>query len=342
MPTAPPGDPDSSLAIRHSPFVIQLRRWAPRLLGLALFAWVLVAVGPGKVWAGLRQSDPRLLAPAVLLAVPFIYVKGWRWARVLAGLDIALPVGAAFWLYAIGIWLGQATPGQAGDFAKAWYLRARGAPLARALLSALLDRLFDFAALFALGAVALAAFAGAAASGGSLAVALVALALVVAALAAAMTARWRAPLLAAAARVTPRALRARLARSEALRSLADARLDARHLAPVLGLTLGSWVISLTRVYLAFRAAGVDLPVADFLAIAVLITIAGLISIGGVGTRDVALVVLLAPYGYGGAQALAVSFLILALNVSNIVPGFLVWMREPLPARRDAGGEEGPA
>ena len=314
--------------IRHASLVI--RRWGPRVLGVALFVWAVAAVGPGNVWRGLRAADWRPVAPAALAALPFIYVKAWRWARILAGLDIAVPLGAAFRYYSIGLWAGQVTPGQAGDFVKAWYVRARGAPLERALLSALLDRLFDFAALFAVGAAALLAFAN---DPRTLALVVAALVAVCAALAAAMTARWRAPLLALLGRVTPAALRDRAGRSAALRSLAAAQLDARHLAPVLALTAASWVLSLARIYLCFRAVGVRLSLLDFLLVSALTTLASLISIGGVGTRDVDLLALLAPFGYDGAQALAVSFLILALTISNMVPGFLIWLREPVPLRR---------
>jgi uncharacterized membrane protein YbhN (UPF0104 family) len=304
-----------------------LRRWAPRALGIALFAWALQRVGLAQVWATLAGADPRPLAPALLSAVPFVLLKSWRWTWLCAGLALPLARGAAFRFYAIGLWTGLVTPGQAGDFLKAWYLRARGAPLSRALLSCLLDRLFDLLALFGLGAVALLAVAGGA--GGALTVALATLAVCVA-LAAAMTARWRAPVLALLGRATPRVARAWLARNEGLRSLATARLDARALAPTLALTALAWVLSLARVYLAFVAVGVRLPALAFLAVVTLATLAGLISVGGIGTRDAMLLVLAAPYGYSEGQALAMSFLILALHISNVIPGFFIWLREPLP------------
>lgn len=329
-PVARPPRPGASL-------VAWSRRWLPRLLGLALFGWALAAVGPASIWRALQTANPWLVLPAALAAVPFIYVKGWRWSRILAGLDVALPLGTAFELYGIGIWAGQVTPGQAGDFLKAWYLRSRGVELARALLSSFLDRLFDLGAVFALGAVGLFALVG---GGRSLLVTLAALLAVVGVLAGAMTARWRAPLLAALARVTPARLRARLAADARLRSLADTRLDAAHLAPVLGLTALSWILSLARVYLCFRAVGVLLPLVDFLVVAAVITLAGLITIGGIGTRDAAMLALLGPYGYDGGRVLAVSFLILVLNLSNIVPGFLVWLREPVPLRSVTTDEEG--
>lgn len=309
------------------------RRWVPRLLGLGLLVWAVRTVGAGNLAGALARADPKLVLPAALVALPFIYVKGWRWSRILAGLGVELSVRDAFGLYAIGIWAGQVTPGQAGDFLKAWYLRARGVEIARAVVSSLLDRLFDLAAVFALGAVGLVAYAGG--GGGGIAIALVGLLAVTVALAAAMTSGWRRLGGALFDRLAPAALRARLTGNRAIQALAAVRLDARHLAVVLALTALSWVISLARVYLCFLAVGIKLPALDYLVAAAVVTLAGLITLGGVGTRDAAMLALLGPasaYHYAGSTVVAASFLVLVLNFSNIVPGLVLWLREPIPLR----------
>ncbi len=312
----------------RSGWVASARRWVPRLVGLLLFVFVLRSVGVVRVWSALRQADPWPLVPAVLATLPFLAVKSWRWAGLAAGLGTPrLSRWESFRLYAIGIWWGQATPGQAGDFVKAWYLRRQGAELAPALTSCVLDRLFDLVALFALGAVALFAYAG---GGQSVVLVVVGLLIVCAAIAAAVTERWRTPLLAILGRLTPRPIRERVAKIALLQSLATLQLDAGQLLPALGWTVGSWVVSVGRLWLCFVALDVRLPFADFLILTVLQTVAGLISIGGIGTRDVVLVAFLAPRGYDGGQAIAISFLILALNLANIIPGFFLWLRDPVP------------
>ncbi|MGN6362060.1 MAG: lysylphosphatidylglycerol synthase transmembrane domain-containing protein [Thermomicrobiales bacterium] len=317
--------------------VALLRRWGPRVLGVALFALVLVSVGPGRVWASLRTANLWLLTPALLLVVPFIATKAWRWAGLAA--DLALPDLSrwdAFRFYAIGLFAGQATPGQAGDFLKAWYLRSRGAALAPALLSCLLDRLFDIAMLLGLGALALFAYAG---GGQSIVLVVLALLAVVVVIALVLTERWRKPVFAALARITPAVIRNRLAANDSLRALAEARLSARQLAPALGWTAVSWMLSLGRVWLCFVALGVHLPLTDFLVATILQGLAALVSIAGLGTRDVVLLTFLARYGYNGGTAVALSFLILIVNMSNVVPGFLVWFRAPVPLRRPIAGDE---
>ena len=309
-------------------FVSWLKRWGPRILGISLFAFVLWKVGVGQAWAALREADPWPLLPAFLATIPFIAVKAWRWSGLAMGLGTPrIGPGEALRLYAIGIWWGQATPGQAGDFVKAWYLRRQGAALAPALTSCILDRLFDFVALFALGGLALFAYAG---GGQSVILVVILFALVCFMLAAVVTERWRTPLLAFLARLTPRTIRERLAGIELLRSLTELQLDARQLLPALAWTAASWIVSIGRVWLCFIALGVHLPLADFMIVVLLQTLAGLISVGGVGTRDAVLVAFLAPYGYDGGQAVAISFLILGLNFANIIPGFLLWLRDPVP------------
>jgi uncharacterized protein (TIRG00374 family) len=317
--------------------VISLAKsWGPRILGILLFLFVLNRVGVERIWTALRGADPWPLIPSFLATVPFIAVKGWRWAGLAAGLGTpVLSRLESFRLYSIGLWWGQATPGQAGDFVKAWYLRRRGAELAPALTSCILDRLFDFVALFGLGALALVAYAD---GGGSTILVVVALGIVCAAIAAVVTERWRTPLLNILARFTPRPLRERLAAIPLLRSLAELQLDARHLLPALGWTIASWVVSVGRVWLCFIAVGVHLPFADFMILTLLQTLAALISIGGIGTRDAVLLLFLRQYGYDDGQAVAISFLILGLNLANILPGFLFWFRDPVP-RGDPSAEE---
>jgi uncharacterized protein (TIRG00374 family) len=342
VPPEQPGPPRETQG--RSGLLAFARRWGPRIVGLLLFVIVLRSVGVGRVWSSLREANPWLFLISALAMFPFIAVKSWRWAGLAAGLGTPrIGWWEAFRLYSIGLWWGQATPGQAGDFVKAWYLRRRGAALAPALTSCILDRLFDFVALFALSGIALFAYAG---GGRSVIFVALALVLVCGAIGAVVTERWRTPLLAFLAKLTPRPIRERLAGIEMFRSLTELRLDAGQLIPALGWTAVSWAISLVRVWLCFIALGVRLPIADFLILTLLQTLAALISIGGIGTRDAVLVAFLDRYGYSGGQAIAISFLILGLNLVNILPGFILWLRDPVPrgavVEQDEEAGRGPA
>jgi hypothetical protein len=61
-----------------------------------------------------------------------------------------------------------------------------------------------------------------------------------------------------------------------------------------------------------------------------------ISFSGVGVRDAVLIAVLASYGYGRDEALALSALFLLISVENIVLGFPVSLRYPLGQAGQAG------
>ena len=139
----------------------RLRRWLPRLIGLALSVVAIVVVGPRDVARGLRAANPWLVAIAAVAVFPLLAPKARRWQIVLADFGIALPWRDAFRFYAIGLWAAIVTPGQLGDGLKAWYVQSRGGNLAPALASVVVDRLFDVLMLLAAAALGVAVYGAA-------------------------------------------------------------------------------------------------------------------------------------------------------------------------------------
>ncbi|HRC76797.1 MAG TPA: lysylphosphatidylglycerol synthase transmembrane domain-containing protein, partial [Kouleothrix sp.] len=134
-------------------------RWAIRLIGPALLVLFLWRTDFSRLAEGLARVQIWPLVLSLALFLPFIAVKSWRWNMLMRELGMQPPsLGFAMALYMIGLYLGGTTPGQSGDFVKAWYLRERGQPLAPALFSILLDRLFDFVIMALLALLALVAF----------------------------------------------------------------------------------------------------------------------------------------------------------------------------------------
>src|SRR6266540_3119641 len=134
-------------------------RWAIRLIGPALLIIFLWRSDFSLLLAGLSQVKILPLLLSLALFLPFIAIEAWRWNMLMRELDMPPPpLGFSMVLYQIGLFLGGTTPGQSGDFIKAWYLRERGLPLAPALFSIVLDRLFDFLVMALLALLALVAF----------------------------------------------------------------------------------------------------------------------------------------------------------------------------------------
>ncbi|NJL33669.1 MAG: flippase-like domain-containing protein, partial [Chloroflexaceae bacterium] len=117
--------------------------WLLRLLGPALLLVFLWQSDLGELTAILQNVNPWPVVWSLILILPFLIIKAWRWRVIMRTMDMDMPLPVATALYNVGIYLGSVTPGQAGDFIKAWYLRDRGYPLAPALLSVVLDRLCD-------------------------------------------------------------------------------------------------------------------------------------------------------------------------------------------------------
>ena len=308
-------------------------RWLTRLLGPAILAYFLLTTDLHRIAAILRDVrwTPLLLSLALFPGV--VLTKAWRWRRLIAELGVPAPsLGRSVTLFLIGQFAGAATPGQSGDFVRAWYLRERGSALSTALFSVLFDRLLDFLLLALVSLVGLVAFldvfpprCGRRSSARRVGFAAV-IVVVVPALMARRSRRWligrRAPLRTAVDAAATRAL-AGVARqppgpsaSRAGAALRDGRGD--------GGGDGADLAALPR---ARRRRAVGAAGGAAALISILQTLP--VSVAGVGVRDAVLVAVLAHHGYPAERALALSALFLVLVIEQMLIGFFVAMRHPL-------------
>jgi uncharacterized protein (TIRG00374 family) len=218
-------------------------------------------------------------------------------------------------VYAFSILVGTVTPGRVGEFVKALHLRRKGVSLGTSLSSVVVDRLLDVAFLLAFGAVALWAvvFPGRA-SGGHAAVIGILVLLGPSLLWWAShgrgyrtTSRWLGGLKSE-----------RL--SQGYRDFAAGlrNLPVGTLAWALLLTGLAWAANFSAVYLLGLSLGFDVPYLSLVCMAAACSLVTLlpVSVLGLGTRDVALIVMLAPYGVASSGAIAFSTLILSMLLCN--------------------------
>src|ERR687885_1237687 len=120
----------------------RLRGWLRILTVLALVALVFFfKIDLGATAALLLHADPLDIALSILLFIPFLAIKAWRWQIILRDLKVPIGMGEALRLYALGLGAGMLTPGNVGDAVKAAYFRERG--LGQAIVSVVLDRVWD-------------------------------------------------------------------------------------------------------------------------------------------------------------------------------------------------------
>jgi uncharacterized protein (TIRG00374 family) len=308
--------------------------WLLRLLGPLLLIIFLAKANLGGLAATMRGTQVWPIVLSLLLLPPFLLIKAWRWVRLLREMGLDLDLRTACALYMVGIFYGATTPGQAGDLLKAVYLHERGHPVAPAMLSVVLDRLFDLLVMAALATLGIFAL-GQLLPGRALQTALVlAMGLGMAALTTVLVARgpreWM--LTAALPRLAPR-LKTRLDHWNS--QLASLALRPQLLGAIGVASLISAGFTFWRLWLLFLALGLDrVPLYVVVGASALIAVLQVlpISIAGVGVRDAVLIAILLPYGYSSNQALILSALFLLLNIEHILVGFIVSFWYPLGAR----------
>lgn len=287
------------------------RHLAPlrHLLGPVLLVVIAIRIDRAAVLDALSQArlTPMFAAAAaVLVTIP---VRAARWEGILARMGHGAGLLEALRLYAGGTFAGTATPGRVGELYKAAPLVRRGMPAQRALASVLLDRCFDAGAG---GLVALVYFA--AIGRGAAALAAVSGVLAVA-IAAGFLVRLRGRF--AIVPFAAIAMPASLVRAAVLTAVASA-----------------WAWSAN--HLLVRSLGLPLGPLETAGISATAALASLLPVSmlGIGTRDAALLVLLARYGIAASDAVALSTLFLLLNIWTGLACGLAALVPPRPSRTE--------
>ncbi len=303
------------------------RLWGLRLAGTLFFIALLVwldlsgALPLERVWAALSNANPSLVAFSIALYLPFLVVKATRWRSLAADMMMPMSWADSWRTYAIGLAAGTFTPGQAGDALKAWYLQRTGYPLGRGLGSSVLDRLFDVAALAVLGLLGVVVYGGRFTTQTPVLVAWAFIGAVVVAFFA-----WRPSRMWATNFITRRLIRLGLTGKQD-GSEATWTLKPGTIAVASTLTAASFATSIFRVWLLAAALGVWLGPLEVSGFVGLTTAAALVpvSVGGIGTRDAVAALAFAQLGRSPAEGIAVSLLILLLNATQAIIGWLVWL-----------------
>lgn len=305
-------------------------RWGLRIAGTLLLIFFLsrLNLDPAKVWDDLTHANLWLVGFSVMLVFPFIGIKSLRWQIILKDLGINIGFGATYRLYAIGLSAGSFTPGQAGDAIKAFYLRDRGYPLGRGLVSIVLDRLFDLAVLIMLAAGGL-LFLGTDFAN-ELPVLILLLAGTLGGLVALSLPGIRRQLFAFALKIFLKRKAGDDAELQREEQEAEEQLRPVNFASVFFITLLASLLALFRIWLLALALGLNLNPLQVVSVSSLATVISLvpISVGGIGARDLVLVAILEKLGYLREKAISLSSFILLLNLVNLVVGYVIWRLRP--------------
>ncbi len=301
---------------------------ASRYVGPLLLLYFVATADLRLIFQTLGAANAWLVLTAVLLALPFFVLKALRWQLILSIWRVHVPLETAVSLVCIGQYAGTVTPGQAGDAVRAWYLRQRGYQLSVGLASVALDRVFDImVTVFVVGSGLFLYRASLPRPAVSIAIGSAALLLLALLCLAAIT---NVALRGAVRRQFIRLPGVLRQQFDGL-ALASIRCTPWQLILITLVSAAALSWTYVRIYLLFLALDIPIPVGACVTFVALLSLVGPMSPGGVGTRDALLIVFLqATLGthpeLALAQALALSALILLLNIVNVAVGFAYSLR----------------
>ncbi|MFH1257089.1 MAG: lysylphosphatidylglycerol synthase transmembrane domain-containing protein [Candidatus Diapherotrites archaeon] len=315
------------------------------LIGLALFALILLNIGVELVFNALLKADPLLLGLAILVTFFSIFLKAFKWQMIAKAAEFRISSGKAFRYWLVGFFYSAVTPGRIGDFVRAFLARNEAGSLAKSFFSVLADRLIDVAILLLLSiaSAALIAQLFGVQVISIAALAAFALALILAFYFFKKEERAKKILKPFFSILVPQKFRGLLrdAFSETYKELAIAK-KRKPLLAVASLTgLISMIVSFLAFYLIALSLGISIDPLFFFLCMPLVMIVDLlpVSFSGIGTRDLLLIYLFSLQAISANQAVAFSFLYLAFGYILIAfVGFLFSLKEKIDLNIGIGGE----
>ena len=131
-----------------------LLSWLIKLLGITLFIYLLKNVD----WKVCKDEMSKISIFSLVIALLMIQIgyliKSKRWQIILGHYEVTIPVWKLFKIFSIGTFLGLVTPGKIGDFGRLFYIK-KYIDIKKGLSSLFIDRIFDLISLGIFGFVSI-------------------------------------------------------------------------------------------------------------------------------------------------------------------------------------------
>lgn len=126
------------------------------VVAIGLFAWALKGVKLHETLDILKGANWMLCFLALVVLVVMTYLRGVRWSYLLKMQGYEYSAWNCFLVYMVSMFWGNITPGRAGDFVKVLYLkRDVKAPIGTGMAGVLVDRVLDLYLLLVMGGLGL-------------------------------------------------------------------------------------------------------------------------------------------------------------------------------------------
>lgn len=299
-----------------------------RSIGALIFIVILTRIDFSKIIEVFLTTNPFYYLAGLVLTLPVVGLSAIRWQKILSIMDIDYSLKDCFAVYSIGLYIGLLTPARLGDFIKVLYLTKENFSVRRSLISIVGDKVFDSIAIMVFGIAGMAIFFKDSLNSSFY--------LTVSILIAGMVLyitfyrkRGDTVLAKIADSLIPKKYKDSI---KVNNLLDDLRLfNGRNAVWLSLLTLVRWSIFFLLSYLLILSLDIDISFLNAtISIAVAFIAAALpISIAGIGTRDMALILMFSRLGLSAEKAVAFSLLHLSISFLMVIIGFAFWMQRPL-------------
>lgn len=296
-----------------------LQRFLP-LIGVGLFIYLIISVGPDKIVETFLSSDKKMVALSFLFTIPILLLQTYKWDMLLNYQKIKLEFSYLLKLYTVGLFYSLITPGKLGSFLRILYLKERVQKgLAECSSNLILERILDFIALFILSIIgSLLLLQRSSAIFWTLAGVFVLFVFGAFLLLYSQQKDFLLKIVYNYLVPSPLKSRVKFGFKIFYKTLPNI---SKLLLPFLIGFLG-WILLLTQSYVVSRALDIKVPYIHYITFITIGTIVGWlpISIGGFGTRDAAIIYLLGILGVNAQTALSLS--LISYTITSITPALL--------------------
>jgi len=299
-----------------------------RVIGILILLWVVSRVDLARCWTVIKDLNLTYFIASLLLSLPLLLIKAYRWKLLLRLQGIDYPFKETFLVYVGSIYVGLITPGRIGEYAKIFYVKHdKDISIGKAFSSVLADRFLDFIFLLIIAVV------------GSViyydrrwlypTLFLMLLVIIVVALLMRNAAQTFSSFL--FRMIGGRWEGLNLQVNDFLKGISDMTGWGSYYA--LFLTVVSYGVYFVRCYLIACSLNITIDFLTFVFFMSIMSLAVLlpISIAGLGTREGTLIFLFSQINIPQEVSLSFSLLILlAVNLWTGLLGFIAWSVKPLP------------
>lgn len=309
----------------------KVRRYL-RYLGFVLFAVLIFSIDIENALTIFARMDLYWLFLAGIGHAAFTFFKSVRWHSLLSIQGIRYPFSSAIVAYHRGSFFSLITPGRIGDVIKVDYLkRDIGVPYRLGISSVIMDRLLDLATLIGSAGLSVLIIG----ASGNLLQSVVILSVLFALATYVAASEVIVPQLLGASTRLPLVGRLFASRREMLLEAHDAfraLLVPRLVGPLM-ISLVSYLAVYGGSFAIARAQNLELDLIQIVYAISLTSIVSLIpvTVSGIGTRDLVMILIFSTFGHNKEQAIAFSFAYLVVNIlfGNAV-GAYYWFKSDVP------------